>query len=117
MRRRATDDADMRLYLSRFLQAVDETGWPRHSAKLLFHIAGQPDGRIPYSKALLDLSLNEGQLERAIAALTAEKLIVRADNHENPRAVDLQVTPIGEEVIGKLNDLADGRKQIPEKRS
>lgn len=116
MRRRVTDDADMRLYLSRFLQAVDETGWPRHSGKLLFHIAGQPDGRIPYSKALLDLSLNEGQLERAVAALTAAKLIARADNHENARAVDLQITPTGEDAIGKLNDLAEGRKSISEKR-
>ncbi|WP_129778604.1 hypothetical protein [Peristeroidobacter soli] len=106
----------MRLYLSRFLQAVDETGWPRHSAKLLFRIAGQPDGRIPYSKALLDLRLNEGQLERAIAALIAAKLIVRTDNHENARAVDLQLTQTGEDVIGKLNDLAEARKPISEKR-
>jgi DNA-binding MarR family transcriptional regulator len=106
MRRRFTDDADMRLYLSRFLQAVDETSWPRHSAKLLLYISAQPNGRVAYSKATLECDLNEGQMERAVSALTAEKLIVRADNHEDARRVDLQITRIGEDVIGKLDDRA-----------
>lgn len=69
MRRRVTDNADMRLYLSRFLQAVDETGWPRHSGKLLLYISAQPGGRVAYSKASVECELNEGQMERAVTAL------------------------------------------------
>ena len=106
MRRRVTDNADMRLYLSRFLQAVDETGWPRHSGKLLLYISAQPGGRVAYSKAIVECELNEGQMERAVTALANENLIVRVDNHEDARRVDLQITRTGEDVIGKLDDRA-----------
>lgn len=109
MRRRVTDDADMRLYLSRFLQAVDETGWPRHAAKVLLHIAGQRSGRVAYSKILTDLGLSEGQLERAIKALDDAKCIVRADSAESFRHVDLQITPTGEAMIGKFDDRSRGK--------
>lgn len=109
MRRRVTDNADMRLYLARFLQAVDSTGWPRHAAKVLLHIAGQRSGRIAYSKVLTDLDLSEGQLERAVKALGDAKCIVRADSAESFRHVDLQITPTGEDMIGKLDDHSRGK--------
>ena len=117
MRRRVTDDADTRLYLSRFLRATDKSDLPTHSVPLLLYISAQPDGRAPYSKALLELDLNRGQLERAIAALIDAKLIVRADSHDDARRVDLQITRTGEDVIGNLNDRAEGKKNMSSKRT
>jgi len=117
MRRRVTDDADTRLYLSRFLRAAAQSDLTAHSVPLLLYISAHPDGRVPYSEALVELGLNRGQLERAIAALIDAKLIVRAGSHDDARRVDLQITRTGEDVIGKLNDRAEGKRNTSDKRT
>lgn len=117
MRRRVTEDADTRLYLSRFLRATNQSVLPAHSVPLLLYISAQPNGRTPYSEALLELNFNRGQLERAIAALIDAKLIVRVDSHDDARRVDLQITRTGEDVIGTLNDIAEGKKNMSGKRT
>jgi DNA-binding MarR family transcriptional regulator len=117
MRRRVTDDADTRLYLSRFLRAAAQSDLPVHSVPLLLYISAHPGGRVPYSEAIDELDLNRGQLERAIAALIEAKLIVRTDNHDDARRVDLQITRTGEDVIGNLNDRAEGKKNTSGKRT
>lgn len=117
MRRRVTDDADTRLYLSRFLRAAAQLDLAGHSVPLLLYISAHPGGRAPYSEALVELGLNRGQLERAIAALIDAKLIVRADSHDDARKVDLQITRTGEAVIDNLNDRAERKINMSDKRT
>ncbi|MBM0105878.1 MarR family transcriptional regulator [Steroidobacter sp. S1-65] len=117
MRRRLTDDADTRLYLSRFLQAAAQSDLTVYGVPLLLYISAHPGGRVPYSEALAELGLNRGQMERAIAALIDAKLIVRADSHDDARRVDLQITRTGEGVIDNLNDRAERKKNMFDKRT
>lgn len=106
MRRRTPWDADTRLFLSRFLRAVDRTDLPGHSAALLLYISGQPGYRAGYATAARELKLNKGQMERAVTVLDEMKLIIRVDDPADARRKQLQILEAGEDVIGKIHDHA-----------
>jgi len=102
MRGRVPDNADTRLFLSKFLRAVDEANLPGHGATLLLHISAQPGGRTGYADAARACDLNEGQMERAVAALRAKHLIVVVKDDDDTRRKRLAITRDGERVVGQL---------------
>lgn len=105
MRRRVQDTADMRLFLSQFLRGATGLGLPRHGVQLLLYIAGQSGGTISYAKAAKECGLNEGQMERSVAALVERRLIVSSvDPEGNGRQARLSITKTGERLIGHLLD-------------
>jgi len=106
MRRRTTWDADTRLFLSRFLRAVDQTDLAGHSTALLLYLSGQPGGRADYSNAASELKLNKGQMDRAVTVLDEMNLVIRVGSPADARRKQLQVTEAGEDVIGKIHEYA-----------